>query len=556
MDEEYGGLDATPNRWLEFGSWVRDQAFDHWAIQACDRRNFTAKPLFSPDKKVDDCINVDDYIAVQSEKRKINLVFDGYRYLENYANGNYADTFASPERINNLPVTHNKPAFEWAEIIVVPDVDINSTPKCTNNTNGNDQNVQDGNEIEGNYNNDENEAEDDYEDDDEDDYDDDDEDDYEDNHEDNDEYDGEDDDENDDLDAECDFSVYLEQYLKKNKGAWNNHAPDVSNWPLIRCTGNAKKKWPQKMAIEAAYRYFDESNALHTKLLDDTIDVIKEHYTSQKERMIARKEKKSSQKGKKDSRSYENESSLVRTTKAACEKAWQAYSGAKAHQRPWEQIIPKHAQILACQFVAKNGQINSSIATYLTAMSLAHLLQVRTISTGDGDKDGEVRNLALSAVNTAANALQAAEASEERFKKRIAKPFQSLALLAREFNAIGPRVDTLEKELGNQTAELKAELDGGFKLEQARLKEELEKKLKKELKEELEKEQSDPKGRLDKDLAEFKKTQLGKGQVTGSGSTPSIPTPSTNKRGSTSSEPRPTKKTKLDLSDFDFDFME
>lgn len=118
MDEEYGGLDATPNRWLEFGSWVRDQAFDHWAIQACDRRNLTAKPLFSPDKKVD------DYIAVQSEKRKINLVFDGYRYLENYANGKYADAFVSPERINNLPVTHNKPAFDWAEIIVAPAVDM------------------------------------------------------------------------------------------------------------------------------------------------------------------------------------------------------------------------------------------------------------------------------------------------------------------------------------------------------------------------------------------------------------------------------------------------
>ena len=193
--------------------------------------------------------------------------------------------------------------------------------------------------------------------------------------------------------------------------------------------------------------------------------------------------------------------------------------------------------------------MNSFVITYLTAMSLAHLLQARTISTGDGDKDGEVCNLALSAVNTAANTLQAAEASEERFKKKTANPFQSLAL---EFNAMDARVDTLEEKLGKQTAELKAELDGGFKLEQARLKEELEKKLKKELKEELKKEQSDPKGRLDKDLTEFRKTQPGKGQVTGSSSTPPTPTPSTNKRGSTSSESGPIKKSKLDMNDFDF----
>ena len=115
------------------------------------------------------------------------------------------------------------------------------------------------------------------------------------------------------------FCVNLEQYLKKNKGAWNNYPPDVRNWPLIRYTGNAKKKWPQKMAIEAAYRCIKDANALHTELLDDTVEIIKKHYNSQKG-------KKSSQKRKKDSRSYENESSPVRTTEAACEKAWQAYS--------------------------------------------------------------------------------------------------------------------------------------------------------------------------------------------------------------------------------------
>jgi len=189
-----------------------------------------------------------------------------------------------------------------------------------------------------------------------------------------------------------------------------------------------------------------------------------------------------SQKGKKDSRSYENESSPVRTTEAACEKAWQAYSGAKEHQKSWEQIVPKHARILAGQFVAKIERINSSIATYLTAMPLAHLLQVSTLSTGDGE--GEVRNLAVSAENTAANAVKAAEANEERLEERLeeraAKPFHSLALLGREFIAMDAKVNTLEEKLSKQPAEfkkeLKAELNGAFKVEQARLKDELKKK--------------------------------------------------------------------------------
>jgi hypothetical protein len=61
------------------------------------------------------------------------------------------------------------------------------------------------------------------------------------------------------------------------------------------------------------------------------------------------------------------------------------------------------------------------------------------------------------------------------------------------------KVDTLVEKLNNQPAELKelkAELNGGFKREQARLKEELTNQIREELKKEL-------KGELDKDLAEF-----------------------------------------------------
>ncbi|CAG7556959.1 unnamed protein product [Fusarium equiseti] len=401
--------------------------------------------------------------------------------------------------------------------------------------------------------------------------DDDDEDDSEDyDYEDNDEDDDEDDNENDNSNAECDFSVYLEQYLKKNKGAWNNHRPDVNNWPRIRYTGNSKKKWPQKMAIEAAFRYFNATNASHmVELLDDTINAIKDHYISQKGKKTSQKGKKNSQKEKKDSRSYENESSLIRTTKSACEKAWQVWVGIKEHKQTWDNLIPPHAQILACQFVAKNGQINSSIATYLTAMSKAHLQQVSTISTGDREKDREACNLALSAINTAANALKAAEANEEKFEERLKKPLQALTVLRDEVIAIDAKVHVLEEKLDKQEdklnkepaieakvnaleekldkqpatlkKELKAELNGVFKTEQAHLK----KQLIKELREELQ-------GKLDKDLAEFKKTQLGKGQVTGSGSTPPAPTSTPSKRGSTSSESGLPKKSRLESSLFDF----
>ncbi|KAJ4130876.1 hypothetical protein NW768_006415 [Fusarium equiseti] len=312
--------------------------------------------------------------------------------------------------------------------------------------------------------------------------------------------DDEDDGNDENIDAECDFSVYLERYLEKNKGAWNNHPPDVNSWPLIRYTGNIKKKWPQRMAVQAALYTFDAADSLGTDLLDETIEFIKEHYISQK--------------GKKDSRSYENESSL---------------------------IVPSHAQILACQFVAKNGQINSWIATYLAAMSLAHLQQVSTVSTGNGNKDGEAHSLALSAVNTAATALKAAEANEEMFKKKTDKPFKALTTLGHYVIAMDVKFDTLKEQLGKQPAELKKEL-----------KRELKAELKKEVREELKKERSDLKGKLSKYFAELKKTQLGKGQVTGSGSAPLPPTSTPSKRGPISSVSGPAKKSKLDLSDFDF----
>ncbi|CAG7556976.1 unnamed protein product [Fusarium equiseti] len=189
------------------------------------------------------------------------------------------------------------------------------------------------------------------------------------------------------LDNTSDFGVSdVEKYIRENLNGWKN-PPDPTDWHTVRCLGTAKKAWPKDMAIEAEFRDFKAKNAPvdvetrrilkdtpGTRLLRGVIVYIVRHYDDlEEEKRVA--EKKGG-KAAKYNTSIGN-SKLVRTTRKACKKALRAYLAPTGTyggmNTPWNQYLPPHAQILACGYVGKDGDLDGRIAGNLALVGHYHL---------------------------------------------------------------------------------------------------------------------------------------------------------------------------------------
>ena len=289
------------------------------------------------------------------------------------------------------------------------------------------------------------------------------------------------------LDA-SDFGVSdIAKYIQENPDGWNN-TPDPTDWYAIRNTGTAKKEWPKDMAIEAAFRDFKGASAPVdvekrqilkdtplTQLLRGTIVFITEHYNNLKKKETVAKKKSSNKSGKKArADTYTGDSSLIRTTKNACQKACNAYFAPTgtigAMNTPWDQHLPPPAKILACAFVAKDGTINGTVAGCLAQVKRLHLLQFvsdgkeasQAAATSSTATDGQAYNMAITATDSAVAArqlaVQALELAKENAEK-IEKPTHADRLIVGRIKSMEENLNQFKEDSNVQHEELNKIID-------------------------------------------------------------------------------------------------